>query len=150
MESSLRQRASALTRIEMVMLLQSVGLFKFCSAVEIVRIAGIAQLREFGAREIIYRSNDVAESLYCVVDGRVSLETPGTEPEVVGPRQAFGVLEILSGRLRHHDAQALEPTATLAIAADDFFDLLSNNVEIVRALFREVLHDRGDRSRTLR
>ena len=32
---------------------------------------------------------------------------------------------------------------TLAIEADDFFDLLSHDIEIVKALFREVLAERA-------
>ena len=48
------------------------------------------------------------------------------------------MLELLSGRLRSGEAVAAESTRVLAIAADDFFDLLSANIEIVKAIFRRL------------
>ncbi len=131
-------------RIEVVMLLQGVELFKFCSAEEIVRIAGISEQRQFSVDEQIYRANDPARDLFCVVDGEVILESEGGQGSVtIGPPGSFGVLEILSGRLRANHARASTSTLALSIAASDFFDLLSSNVEIVKALFREVLGDRS-------
>ena len=125
------------------MLLQGVELFKFCSAEEIVRIAAISEQRAFAAGEQIYRAKDPARTLYCVVEGEVALESEGGDDELrLGPHDSFGVLEILSGRLRANHARATKDTLTLAISAGDFFDLLSNNVEIVKALFREVLGER--------
>ena len=47
--------------------------------------------------------------------------------------------EILSGQLRSHEAVAEEDSLVLAITAEDFFDLLSHNIEIVKALFRRIL-----------
>jgi NTE family protein len=131
--------AASMTRVERVMLLRSISLFKFCSVEETVRIAAIAERVAFGAGEEIYRANESSRALYCVVEGRVRLVDARGQERVAGPREAFGVLEILSGRLRRNTARALEDTIALAIAADDFFDLLSNNVEIVKALFREIL-----------
>ena len=58
-----------------------------------------------------------------------------------GPPQTFGVTEILSGRLRHADAVATTDAHVLTITAHDFFDLLGDNIEIVKALFRQLLHD---------
>jgi CRP-like cAMP-binding protein len=130
---------ASMTRVERVMLLRSIALFKFCSVEETVRIAAIAERVAFAAGQEIYRANETARSLYCVVEGRVRLHDARGQERMVGPREAFGVLEILSGRLRRNTAHALEGTTALAIAADDFFDLLSNNIEIVKALFREIL-----------
>ncbi|MEM1247136.1 MAG: cyclic nucleotide-binding domain-containing protein [Acidobacteriota bacterium] len=136
-------QSRTMRRIEVVLLLQSVELFKFCSAAEVVRIAGISEQCQFAADERIYRANDPANMLYCVVDGEVALENEeGGDSVIIGPRGSFGVLEILSGRLRANHARAASDTVALGIAASDFFDLLSSNVEIVKALFREVLDDR--------
>ena len=131
--------AASMTRVERVMLLRSISLFKFCSVEETVRIAAIAERVTFAADQEIYHANESARALYCLVEGRVRLHDARGQERIVGPREAFGVLEILSGRLRRNTARALEDTTALAIAADDFFDLLSNNVEIVKALFREIL-----------
>ena len=104
-----------------------------------MRIAGIARQKNLAANEGIYSVNDPAEAMYCVVKGCVKLRNEASEERRIEARDTFGVHEILSDRLRHEDAQAEEPTVALVIEAEDFFDLLSNNVEIVKALFRQLL-----------
>lgn len=130
---------SELAGIETVVLLQSVDLFVHCRAEEVLRIAAIVEERQFAAGETIYDVSDSADLLYCLVRGAVSLEGAGHPPRRIGPLQTFGVDEILSARLRASKAVAVEETLALAIAGDDFFDLLANNIEIVRALFRYVM-----------
>ena len=46
--------------------------------------------------------------------------------------------------LRSCKATASSDTVVLAIEADDFFDLLSDNIEIVKALFRDVTSESSD------
>lgn len=132
---------SSLAQIEKVMLLRDAELFGYCNAEEVIRIASIAGERRFAEGETIFGVDDAAEALYFVVEGRVELEGKNGDCRSVQPAETFGVKEILSGRLRGSTAVAKEPTVTLAIGADDFFDLLSNNIEIVKALFREILSD---------
>ena len=52
-----------------------------------------------------------------------------------------GGIEILSGRLRMESAVAETESLLLSIEAADFFDLLSNNIDIVKALFRHVIRE---------
>jgi CRP-like cAMP-binding protein len=137
---------TALPQIEKVLLLRGASLFHHCNAEAVVRIASIAVERRFDAGETIYAVGDAADALYFVVSGRVSLEQPDDRSTELGPRDTFGVQEILSGRLRAARARAIEPTVALAIETDDFFDLLSHDIEIVKALFREVLAERASRN----
>jgi len=137
---------SSLAQIEKVMLLRSVALFAHCSAEEVIRIAAIAGERQYKTGQEIYRAKDVPDALYCVVEGSVSLRADDGSATTIGPKEMFGVRSILRGRLRLLDAIASEDTVALAIEADDFFDLLSNNIEIVKALFREVMSESDDGS----
>ena len=140
---------TALTRIEMVVYLQAVDLFGHCTAEQMVRIASIARQRRFAAGEAIYETNDPAEALYCVVDGAVLLAGEGSSRKVLPPG-TFGVEEILSDRLRSESARAEGETMALVLDADDFFDLLSNNIEIVKALFRQLLQRRSTQETSAR
>ena len=140
---TLEDSVTPLTRIQMVVYLQGVDLFSHCSAEQMVRIASIARQRRFEEGDSIYSHQDLPEALYCVVEGEVGLSEPGGEVRTVGVGETFGVQEILSDRLRRFDARAMRRTATLAIDAEDFFDLLSNNIEIVKALFRQLLQPRA-------
>ncbi len=128
-----------LAGIETVMLLQSADLFAHCRAEETLRIAAIARERSFRAGETVYERSGPAEALYCVIRGEVEVRGDDGASKSVGPLTTFGVEEILSGRLRAATAVAVSDTLVLAIDAEDFFDLLANNVEIVRALFRHLI-----------
>ena len=123
----------------MVVYLQAVKLFTYCTAEQMVRIASIARQRNFAAGEEIYAANDPAESMYCIAEGGVALAHPEGGERRLSTKEIFGVEEILSDRLRSENASAVEDTVALAIDAEDFFDLLSNNIEIVKALFRQLL-----------
>jgi len=134
------ERVAELTRIQIVVALQSCDLFAYCRAEEILRIAGIARERRFEAGHSIYQKNAPAEVLYAVVQGAVRLDGGSDRGRRrAGPLETFGVTELLCGRLRDESATADEPTLVLAIEAEDFFDLLSNNIDIVKALFRHLL-----------
>jgi CRP-like cAMP-binding protein len=137
---------TALPQIEKVLLLRGASLFSHCNAEAVVRIASIAVERRFEPGDDIYAVGDAADAIYFVVSGKVEVEQSDDGSHSLGPRETFGVLEILSGRLRGARARATEPTVTLAIEAEDFFDLLSHDIEIVKALFREVLAERGSRN----
>jgi len=128
-----------LARIETVVVLQTVEMLASCSAVQILQISAITKQHHFPAGQVIYREGDPAESLYFVVRGSVRLAKDSDSQATLGASATFGATEILSGRLRAGNATAEEETLVLAIDAEDFFDLLANNIEIVKALFRQLL-----------
>lgn len=145
---------SKLTRIQMVVHLQSLELFAYCTAEQMVRMASIARVRSFRAGECLYAISDPAESLFCLVEGSVELRSserlddpsnggPSNEGSSdcrrVEPPGTFGAREILGDEPRRWSAVALTDGLALCFDADDLFDLLSNNIEIVKALFRRLL-----------
>jgi len=135
------RKVADLAQIETVVFLQSVDLFSFCKAEEVLRISSIAKERRFEKDEQIFKEGDEADLLYCVVQGIVSLDSPEGDKWMSTPLTTFGVKEILSGRLRTETATATTEALVLGIEAEDFFDLLSHNIEIVKALFRQLLRE---------
>ncbi len=129
-------------RIEIVMHLQAMDPFRSCAATEIMRLAQIAEPVTFAAGSLIYRPSEPARALFCVVEGRVVVEEPDGITAEVGPYGSFGVFEILSGQQRSSRATAATEVKALRVWSEDFFDLLSNNIDIVKALFRELLDRR--------
>lgn len=130
---------SELARIERVVFLQSVDIFSFCKAEEVLRIAAIANERTVGAGDGLYAPGDAADSLYCVVRGGVRLRAADGSSRLAGPLTTFGVLESLGGGPRTADATAEHDTLLLMIQADDFFDLLAHNIEIIKALVHHLI-----------
>lgn len=125
-----------LARIERVLFLQDVELLAHCDAEQVLRIAAIAAERRFATGDAIFAISDPSDAIHVVVEGSVQLQNPTEKHATVGTGDAFGVIDILSGRARTTNAVAELDTLTLSIDADDFFDLLSNNIEIVRSLVR--------------
>jgi hypothetical protein len=124
--------------IEKVVLLQGVELFATCTAEQVLQLASISNEIRFRPGDALFKQNDPPDSLYCIVEGRVELTSADHDAHQVVSGETCGVLDILRAELRSRDATAVSETHALLIEADDFFDLLATNVEIVRALLRQL------------
>lgn len=124
--------------IEKVVLLQGVDLFAACNAEQVLQLASIAREIFFDAGGVIYRRNEPPDALYCIVDGKVDLTAAEGEPIRRGTGETFGVIDILRGQLRSREATAASDVHALVLEAEDFYDLLATNVEIVRAVLRQL------------
>jgi hypothetical protein len=129
---------SHMAQIEKVVFLQSVDLFGMCNAEQLVQLAAIANDHEFESGETIYKRDEPPDAMYSVIDGTVELTGADGGQVALKRGDTFGVVDILSGSLRTGNAHAKVTSRILVIDAEDFFDLLSNNIEIVRALFRQL------------
>ncbi len=138
-----------MAHIEMMVFLQGVDLFAHCNADQVLRLAAIASENTFAKGDEVFRKGDAPDALYCVVEGRVRLGSDHDGGTIVGASGRFGVLDILSGRPRSGSAVALTDTRLVTIEAEDFFDLLSNNIDIVKALFRTVVSKDPDSDEAL-
>jgi CRP-like cAMP-binding protein len=115
-------------------------LFNACHAEQVLQLASIASEISFEPGGIVYQRHEPPDALYCIVDGKVDLSIADGDPLRRGAGETFGVIDILRGQLRSRDATAATETRALVIEADDFFDLLATNIDIVRALFRQLTH----------
>ena len=132
--------ASELTTLQKADLIRGVGFFSELRVDELYRLAAIAKVVGFPADAVIVRQNDAAAAFYIVVRGEVGLTRQGSDDrEVVGPEQAVGLHSVLTQEPCPARATALENTVTIAIGAEDFFNLLSNNTEIVAGIFRQFM-----------
>ena len=128
-----------LARIETVVVLQSIDFFSACTAEEVLQIAAIAREQPVKQGEELFRERDPADTLFCVIRGEIEVTARDGKREVAGPLQAVGLVDVLSGRLHSGSAVATTPALVLAVQAEDFFDLLSNNVDVVKSLFRHLI-----------
>ena len=68
---------SELASIEKVVFLESVVLFSYCTADELLRIAAIASEQRFAPGDVLYERNAPATTLYCVVSGEIVVDRVG-------------------------------------------------------------------------
>lgn len=124
--------------IEKVIFLQDIDVFKDVRVEDLAYLAAIAEEVTFIENDTIYEMNEIADSLYLVINGRIRLHRNGEEIAVTGQREAVGTWSLFDNQPRVATATALEETETLKIARDDFYDLLSDHVRIAEAVLRSL------------
>ncbi|MBF0351164.1 MAG: cyclic nucleotide-binding domain-containing protein [SAR324 cluster bacterium] len=86
--------------------------------------------------EIIFKSGDVVQSMYIVIEGMVHLNKQGQNPVVVNRREIFGELAALSTEIMPYTAIAMEETHVFRLEQDDLYELMSEEPELARILLR--------------
>lgn len=126
-----------LTTLQKAELLRGLEVFSQATVEELYQLGSIAREVGFPADGTVFRENDGGDAFYIVVRGQIELtcqESGGRE--VLGPGQAVGLYSVLTREPRCATAKALEDTVGICIGAEDFYNLLSNNTEIVTSTFK--------------
>jgi len=124
--------------IEKVIFLQDIEVFKEVKVEDLAYLAAIAEEKSFLPEADLYEINDAPDSLFLVIHGRIRLHRNGQEISVIGPREAIGTWALFDNEPRVATATALEETETLRIDRDDFYDLISDHVQIAEAVLRSL------------
>ena len=113
-------------------------LFKGLPDEEIDRIAALFEVMNLSAGEQLFSEGDQGDSFFFVLSGRVVVtRRHDTEDELIATLTAgdfFGEGALLFGNPRRATITALEDTAVLRMARDDFALLLQNHPEIKQEL----------------
>ena len=72
--------------------------------------------------------------MYIILDGSVELTQNGERLEVARQNEVLGSWALLDGTPLPVTAKALEDTVLLRVTREDFFDLLSDNMEVASAI----------------
>jgi hypothetical protein len=88
----------------------------------------------FAAGDIVYREGEPSEAHYFVVSGEVALIRPGAPPRHMGERSVIGTLDMLLERPRHRTATAAVPTHLLRMAADDWWALIEDRLDLAQRI----------------
>lgn len=124
-----------LTIIEKVIFLQVVDVFSEVSTEQLAFLASVAEEQSYVAGDVFYKEKDPSDALFLVLEGKVRLHRGEQEITVIGPKEAFGTWALFDEEIRVATATALENTSVLRIDREDFYDLLSDHIEIMQAVF---------------
>jgi CRP-like cAMP-binding protein len=114
-------------------------LFSFASVDELFRFSTITQQVRHAKGSTLQSKGAPAEYIQVLVEGKVAVsETEGTTNEVLPPRM-FGFREVLEGRSLTETAVAEETSICVAMEAESFRGLLSDNIELVEGVFRMLM-----------
>ena len=121
--------------VEKVIALEAVDLLSGLHPNQLARIAMIAREIRFPPGQVILDPGKPLDALYVVLDGSVSLSRDGVEIHVAHQNDVLGAWALFDSEPMPLSAKTVEDTRLLRIAREDFYEMLSDNVEITTAVF---------------
>lgn len=128
-----------LTIIEKVLLLQNVELFSGVTSEQLSFLAAIAEEIPVEPGRTLYKEKDSPDGLYVVVSGSVRMRRGQEEIDRIGPNGVFGVWALFDNEPRLTTAETVEESHLLFVARDEFYDVLSDHVDLVEGLFKHLV-----------
>ena len=101
-----------MTLIEKVLFLQNVELLSSLSPEQLGNIALITQEVEFPRGKVLFREKERSDSLYVIIDGKISLDSDGERILLAGEKNVVGTWALL-------DDEPMVVTATLLTKVSD-------------------------------
>jgi len=149
---SLREQTMAeLNIIEKVIALEGVELLKNLNPDQLSRIASIATETRVPPGATILDPSKPLDALYVILDGAVELGNEGGAITRAGPNDVLGAWALFDPEPLPVTSKAAGDVRLLRIGRDDFYDLLSDNMEIAASIFtilvrrfRQVLEGRSN------
>ncbi len=121
--------------VEKVIALEAVELLRNLTPDQFSRIASIAREEKILPGKAILEPDRPLEALYVIIDGAVDITRNGERLHVARPYEVLGSWALFDEDPLPVRAAAAEDTRLLRIGRDDFFDLLSDNMEIAASIF---------------
>lgn len=121
--------------VEKVIALEGVDLLKNLNPDQLARIATIATVERLPPGKLILDSSKPLDALYIVLDGAVELSQKETVIHTARQNEVLGSWALFDSEPMPVTAKTVEDTGLLRIGRDDFYDLLSDNMEIAAAIF---------------
>jgi CRP-like cAMP-binding protein len=124
-----------LTRYQRAQLARGAEIFSEATVEQLFQVAGIARDVEFAAAEIIFQEGTPSDAFYIIAEGEVELASLEKNlRNFVRPGHTFGLYGMLAQEPRRFTATALTGIVGMAIPAESFYGLLSDNTEIAATI----------------
>ncbi|HWQ55748.1 MAG TPA: cyclic nucleotide-binding domain-containing protein [Bryobacteraceae bacterium] len=121
--------------VEKVIALEAVELLQNLTPEQLSRIGSIAREVTYPPGRKVLESGKPLDALYVIVDGGVELLRDGESLHVARQNDVLGAWALFDEDPMPVEARTVEDTRLLRIGRDDFYDLLSDNIEITAAVF---------------
>jgi CRP-like cAMP-binding protein len=121
--------------VEKVIALEGVDLLSNLNPDQLARIASIATEVRHPPEKVILDPSQPLDALFVVLDGSVELSQNGMAIHTAKQNEVLGTWALFDSEPMPVTAKTAEDTRLLRIGRDDFYDLLSDNVEITAAVF---------------
>ena len=124
------------TTLEKAVFLKSVSLFQNIPAERVADIAQVAVETSVPTNTVLFREGDRGDSLYIVLDGCIRVHKGGRDLASLTQGGCLGEMAVLDQEPRSADATAVEDSTLLRIDQEAFYEVLSQNQELVHGIMR--------------
>jgi CRP-like cAMP-binding protein len=121
--------------VEKVIALEGVELLKNLNPDQLSRIATIAKEEQLPPGKLVLEPNKALDALYVILDGSVELSQNSGAATTARQNDVLGAWALFDPEPMPVTAKTTEDTRLLRISRDDFYDLLSDNMEITASIF---------------
>jgi CRP-like cAMP-binding protein len=111
-------------------------LFSALTGDDLAEIACVTEEETFDEGTTVVREGELGDRLYFVVTGQVQVCSGNRVLAVMGEREVFGEMALLDPGPRSASVVAISPVTLLAIARDDFDDLMRERPEVPTGVMR--------------
>jgi HEAT repeat protein len=122
--------------IEKVIILKTVNIFAETPDEALVEVAGILEEVEVSAGEQIIEKDELGDTMYIIVNGKVRVHNGEVELNILKERDIFGEMAVLDAEPRSASVTALEDCLLFRLNQDSFYELMADRIEITRGIVR--------------
>jgi len=127
------------TAVQRAIALREVDAFRSVPMEELSYIAVVAHEEWYPSGSVLFREGEVPGALYVILEGRVRLERGGQNFGDAGPGEALGAWSLFEDHSRRATATVEEDARIILLERDEFYEVLSEHVEITRSLVQDLV-----------
>ncbi|UCF66916.1 MAG: cyclic nucleotide-binding domain-containing protein [Acidobacteriota bacterium] len=131
--------AATMTLVERALALRSVDAFRAVTVDQLSHVATVSREQQLAAGSVLFREGDPPGDLFVILDGRVRLEQNGAVVAVAHAGEALGTWSLFDEHRRRATAVADEDAHLLVLDRQEFYDVLSEHIDIVKSLVQDLV-----------
>ena len=124
------------TILEKTILLKTVDLFQDIPGELLSQVSQISKAKNYDNGEMIFRDGDVGDSMFIVLEGKISITKGDKEIALLDKGASLGEMALLDNENRSANAIAKEDSILLKINQDVFYELMESNADIMKQIIK--------------
>jgi ATP:ADP antiporter, AAA family len=128
-----------LTTLEKVDLLQHVHIFREIPTESLLRIATVTTEVRLEDRQVLFSENSPADAMFVLLKGEITLTQAGREEQRLARFEVAGAFALLAERTQAERAGVRGPTVALKIGREDFYEAMTEDINITRGIMRALV-----------
>jgi len=131
-----KEELTMYSTLEKTILLKTVNLFQTIPTEELSKVAQITDEEQFNANVPLFVEGDYGDSLYIILDGDVKIHKGDRHIASLGKGACLGEMALLDQEPRSADATMETDATLLKITQEDFYEIMSSNIEIMQGIVK--------------